>query len=151
MTVMLYIAKLIMTADVYKYTNFSFQEGKLEQDRQCTYNITLRSFRVSIFSVQKQVLHKLGSCLQPQLSCMQSACAELHCHLCPIRLYRISSKYLVNGTFSKEILNIIYIVIFSTFLSETCLIQIRIQRYFIINLHRSSCKILIILIGLYRT
>jgi hypothetical protein len=29
---------------------------------------------------------------------MQSACAVLYCHLCPVRLYNIFPHYLINGT-----------------------------------------------------
>jgi hypothetical protein len=53
--------------------------------------------------------------------------------------------------FSKEILNIKYVMSFPTSTSEKFLSLRRNQRYFIINMHRSSCKIPIILIGLYKT
>jgi hypothetical protein len=79
---------------------------------------------------------------------MQSACAVLYCHLWPVRLYHIFPHYLINGTiFGKKLLNIKCVFWFSVqLLSETFLILRRIQQDIIINIHRSSCKVPVILV-----
>jgi hypothetical protein len=79
---------------------------------------------------------------------MQSACAVLYCHLWPVRLYHIFPHYLINGTiFGKKLLNIKCAFWFSLqLLSETFLILRRIQRDIIINVHRSSRKVPVILV-----
>ena len=53
-------------------------------------NVTPRSVRVTMIAVEKkQVLHILKVCPQTYLFSMTGACAELHCCLCPVRLYHI--------------------------------------------------------------
>jgi hypothetical protein len=78
---------------------------------------------------------------------MQSACAVLYCHLWRVRLYRIFPHYLINGTiFGKKLLNVKCVFWFSLQLSpETLLILSRIERHIVINVHRSSCKLPVIL------
>jgi hypothetical protein len=60
---------------------------------------------------------------------------------CPTLPYfsKVSRKL---RNFSNEILNIKFIMFFSKSSSESLR---RIQRYFVINMHRSSCKTLILL------
>jgi hypothetical protein len=82
-----------------------------------------------------------------QRALRQIALSSVACPALPY-LSKVSRKLY---DFSKEILNIKYVVIFSTSSSEIFLSLRRIQRYFIINMHRSSCKIPIILIGFCRT
>jgi len=56
---------------------------------------------------------------------MQNACALLHCHLWPVRLYQIFPCYLINGTISEkeELLNTKNVFLFSPqILSEPFLI-----------------------------
>jgi hypothetical protein len=78
---------------------------------------------------------------------MQCACAVLYCHLWSVLLYRIFPHYLINGTiFGKKLLNIKCVFWFSLqLLSETFLILGRIQRDIIINVHRPSCKVPLLL------
>ena len=62
--------------------------------------------------------------------------------ICPAE--PIFSHYLINGKiFAKKLQNIKCILIFSAFLSETCIILRTIQRD-TINVHRSSCKVPVI-------
>ena len=58
---------------------------------------------------------------------MQSECAILYCHLCPVRLYHIFPHYLINDTIFGEVIeHKMRVLIFSTTVSETFLIQRRI-------------------------
>jgi hypothetical protein len=60
------------------------------QDTQSTYNLTLRSVRVTTVAVEKQYFLKIlcvrvsVSVFLPLLSGMQSACAVSYCHLFPV-------------------------------------------------------------------
>ena len=78
---------------------------------------------------------------------MQSACAVLYCHLWPVWLYHIFPHYLINGTiFGKKLLNIKCVFWFSLqLLSETFLI-LKIIQEDIINVHRASRKVPVILV-----
>ena len=50
----------------------------INQDGQCTYDVTYRQIRVTTVALHKQwVLHILSVCLLPQVSSMQRACAVL--------------------------------------------------------------------------
>ena len=54
----------------------------------------------------------------PQLSSLQSACATLHCHVSPVRLYHIFPHYLINNTiFGKAFESQMCIFIFCTIFS----------------------------------
>ena len=79
---------------------------------------------------------------------MQSACAVLYCHLWPLQLYSIIPHYLIKDTiFGKKLLNKKCVFCFTLQLwSETFLILRIIQQDIIINVHRSSCKVPVILI-----
>ena len=74
---------------------------------------------------------------------MQRAWAVLHCHLWPVRLYRVFLHYLINGEiFKKMLLNTKCVFWFSLqLLSETFLILRRTERDMIKNLNWSSCKV----------
>jgi hypothetical protein len=69
-------------------------------------------------------------------------------HVWPVYLYHIFPHYLINGTIfrGKKILDIKYVLIFSIFLYEKFLILRRIQRDVVINVYRSACKMLVILV-----
>jgi hypothetical protein len=84
---------------------------------------------------------------------MQSACAVLYCHLWSVWLYHIFPHYLINGTIlGKKLLNIKCVFWFSVQLwSETFLILRRIQRDIIINVHRFSCKVPLLLSDFNKT
>ena len=74
---------------------------------------------------------------------MQRACAILHCHLWPLWLHQIIRLCMINITiFRKKVLeHKMCILILPTTLSETCLIIRRINRYIVINVKTSLCKI----------
>jgi hypothetical protein len=78
---------------------------------------------------------------------MQSVCAVLYCHLWPVSLYHIFTHYLINGKIlEKKLFNIKCVFWFSLqLLSETFLILKRIQWNIVINVHRSSCKVPLLL------
>jgi hypothetical protein len=78
---------------------------------------------------------------------MQCACVVLYCHLWPGWFYHIFPQYLINGTiFGKKLLNIKCVFWFYLqLLSETFLILRRIQLDIIVNVHRSSCKVPLLL------
>jgi hypothetical protein len=70
----------------------------LQQDKQCTYNVTLRRVRVTIVAEEKQyVLHILSVCV---CSLKYPACIAHapYCRLWPAPLYSIFPHYLINGT-----------------------------------------------------
>jgi len=70
----------------------------MQQDRQCTYNVTLRSVRATIVAVEKQwVLHNLGVCICSLRYPLCNAHAP-NCHLWPASLYNIFPHFLINGT-----------------------------------------------------
>jgi hypothetical protein len=82
---------------------------------------------------------------------MQSACAVLHCHLWPVRLYHIFPHYFINGTNfekKKKISNIKHVFFPPQLLSETFLTLKSIQPV-ITNVHTSSCKIPVIFVIFY--
>jgi hypothetical protein len=64
------------------------------QDRQCTYNVTLRRVRATIFAVEKEYVYFYVT-LVPS---MCSVCAVLYSHLWTVRLYHTFPHYLTNGT-----------------------------------------------------
>jgi hypothetical protein len=72
-----------------------------------------------------------------------------YCHLRPTWLCHNFPHYLVNGMiFGRKLLNTICVFWFSLqLLSETFLIPRRIQRDIIINVHTTSCKVPIFLVG----
>jgi hypothetical protein len=84
---------------------------------------------------------------------MQSACAVLYCYKWALRLYHIFPHYLINGAiFGKKLLNIKCVFWFCLqILSQTFLILRRIQRDIIINVHRSSCKVPLLLLDFNET
>jgi hypothetical protein len=78
----------------------------------------------------------------------QRTCSVLCCHLWPVWLYHIFPHDPTEVTiFGDMILDIKCVFGFATILSETFLIIRRIQRDIIVTLHRSSCKVLIVLVS----
>jgi len=70
-----------MLYDLTATTAFSHSE----QDRQSTYNLTLKRVRVTIVTVEKSISITYSECVSFSLSYAvepkQSACAVLYCHL----------------------------------------------------------------------
>jgi len=77
---------------------------------------------------------------------MQSVFAVIQFHLWPVRLYHIFPRYLINGTiFGKKISEYeMFVLIFLTILSQIFSILRRPERYIIINVHGSLCKVTVI-------
>ena len=79
----------------------SMNEGT-EQDKQCTYNVTLRRVRATIVVVEKQwVLHILSVCISSLSYPARNAHAP-YCHLWPAPLYKVFPHYLINGTIFEK-------------------------------------------------
>ena len=77
-------------------------------------------------------------------------CTTLYCYLWPVWLYHIFPQYLFNGTnFRKRLLSITCVLVFSTTFAWNILILRRIQQNIIINIGRSSCKVIVILVRFY--
>ena len=74
--------------------------------------------------------------------------AELHCHLWPVWYYHIFTHYLTKGTSveGKKHLNIKCVFWFSLQLLIEIFLVLRTQRDIIINVRRSFCKVLVILV-----
>jgi hypothetical protein len=114
------------------------------QARWCTYNVTVRHVRATIFVVEKQwALHNLSVCI---CSLSYPACIAHvpYCHLWPKWLYYIFLNYLTNGSiFEKKLLNTKCVFWFPLQLSsETFLIPRRTEWDMIKNVCRSSGTIL---------
>ena len=91
-----------------------------------------RGIRVSII---------LSECVQSQLFGMQSACAELYCHLWPVRVYNIFPLYVIKGIILRgnNLLDTeMCVQIFCTKYVGTPRILRRIQRGIITNVHMIS-------------
>jgi hypothetical protein len=118
----------------------------LKQDIQCAYSLILRRVSVTIVAVENQ--YYIFCVCAYNLNHLACKAHAPYCPLWPVWLYHIYSFYLINGTiFRKKLWNRKCMFWFSLrILSETFLILRRIQRDIIINIHRSSCKVLIILV-----
>jgi hypothetical protein len=127
---------------------YSFVQLQTQQDRHCTYNVKLGARSRNHCCRAKAISITYSEYVSVVLVIdMQSVCAVLYCHLWPVWLYYIFPHYLINGTiFGKKLLNIKCVFcIYLQLLSETFLILRRIQ-WDIINVHRSSCKVPVILV-----
>jgi len=75
----------------------SFKPLLRQQNTQCSYNVTLRCFHVTVVNVEKQyMLNILNVSLYFLLPSMQSACAVLYFHLRLDSLYCIFFNYFTN-------------------------------------------------------
>jgi hypothetical protein len=113
---------------------------KLEQGRQCTYNVTMRRVRTAIVAVEKQC-YLFWVCV---CSFMYRAC-NAHapcCHLWLVRLYNIFPHYLTNGAILciKKLFNTKCVFYLHNFGSETFLILRRLVRDMINNVHGLQVK-----------
>jgi hypothetical protein len=120
--------------------------SSFKQGRQCTCNVTLRRVRVTIVAVEKQYyifwVHVLALVIQ-HAKCM---CRIIFSSLaCLALLYFSILSHQRHDFRQRSLLNIKWALIFSLQLSsEQFLIPRRILRD-IINAHRSSCKVPVIL------
>ena len=75
-----------------------------KQDRQCTYNVTVRHFRAITVAVERKwISHNLCVYLQPYKYPARNGHAP-SCHLWPTPLYNIFPRDLINGTIFKKML-----------------------------------------------
>jgi hypothetical protein len=86
-----------------------FQRCSIKEERQRTYNVTLRHVRVTIVALEKQeVLGILSVCVSVAL--LNQHATPMHrivWYLWPLRLYHILPHCLINYTiFGKKLLNI---------------------------------------------
>ena len=89
------------------------------------------------------------SCLSYSACQSHLFCAALHCRLWPVPFYHIFPHYLTNGTiFGETLVNTQRAFWFALqLLSQTVVILRIIQRDIIINVHRSSCKVPVIIVN----
>jgi hypothetical protein len=119
----------------------SFWKGK--QDRQCTYNATLKRVRESMLQwksnkycllvcvcVRVRLYPGAWACawayVHVALSSMQRVCAILWRHLCPFSVRHIFQHYLINGAiFGKKLRNIKCVFWYSVQLLSTTFLILR--------------------------
>ena len=123
-------------------------------------SVTLRRFRATIVAVKKQyyifwvcvcVCVCMFVCV---FSINYSACIALapYCQLWPVRLYSIFPYISYAVRFKKKISNIKCVFWFSLqLLAKTFLILRRNERDMFISIHRSSCKVPVILVRFNET
>jgi hypothetical protein len=115
----------------------------VQQDRQCTHNVTLRRIRTTITAVKNEVLLDIFSCF----CSLRYAGCNAHAHA-PVRLNKVFPRYLINGTiFKKKVIeHKTRGLIWCTTLFETFIILKRTERDMVINVYWCSCKVPIILV-----
>ena len=119
---------------------------------QRTYNATLRRFRVTVvFVVEEQkVLRVLSVCLLALVTQHAALMCHIFLSVACVRLYNIFTHYLIKGTIFKNkklLVNTKCVFWFPLqLLPETFLIPRRNERDMIKNVHRSSCKVPVILV-----
>jgi hypothetical protein len=121
------------------------------QGRQCTYNVTVRRVRWLLLPWKSNKYYIVWVCVyKPYLSSMKNACPLLYWHLWAVWLYHSFPHYFINGTIlGRKIAGYKMCVLFSVqLLPETFLILRRMEREIIINVHRSSCTVYVILVRL---
>jgi hypothetical protein len=84
------------TASGRRLVTFNWR-NKVEQDRQCTYNIILRCVHANIFQWKsnKYYISLLCTCGRSYRACNAHAS---HCRVWPVRVYEIFPHYLTNST-----------------------------------------------------
>jgi hypothetical protein len=118
-------------------------DSNIQQDRQCTYNVTMRRVRATIVAVEKQwVLHNLSVCI---CTFRYPAC-NVHapyCHLWPALLHNVFPHYLIKDMiFGKKLLNTKCVIWFTLqLLSETFLNLRRNEGDMIKNVYWSSYQV----------
>jgi hypothetical protein len=120
---------------LYKYSTFT-------HDRHCTYNVTLRRFRVTIVTVGNQkVLHSFSVSVALFIQHTKCMCHVLF-HLWPVCVYSIFPHYFIKGTkFGKSLLNVKCLLIFSKKNSWNFSHSEKNQLNIITDVHRYFCKV----------
>ena len=112
------------------------------QESYCTYNVAYRRFCVIIFVVEKQYFLILWVCV---CSLNYPACKAHASVACPALPYIL--RYLTNGTIFGKSLHVKYVFWFSLQISSEIFLIVRGNQWdIIINVHRSSCKVPVILV-----
>ena len=81
----------------------TLNKHKYEQDRHCTYNVTLRRVRATIIAVENNKYYIFPVCV---CNLRYPACNAHapYCHLWPARVYNILPHYLIKGKlFEKNV------------------------------------------------
>jgi hypothetical protein len=122
---------------------------KLKKTRNATYNVTYRRVGLTTVAVEKYCIFWVRVCSHNYPSCNFS-CSVLYRHLWPVWLYHIFPHYLTNGTIfggKEKLFNLKCVFWFSLQLCLNIFFILRsIKRYIIINVHKSSCKVPVILV-----
>jgi hypothetical protein len=129
-------------------------QSETELDRQCTYKRNIEARSRNHCCRGKAVSITYSECVSVALVIQHAKrMRRIILYLWPVWLYHIFPHYLINGTiFGKMLLNIKCVFWFSLqLLSETFLIIRIIQPDIIINVHRSSCKVPLLLSDFNRT
>ena len=129
-----------------------------QQYIKCTYHLTFGLVRATIVAVEKQqVLHILSVCVCVcvcvcRISYTTCSAHSPYCRVWPVWLYNIFPHYHINGTIlGKKVGKIeFFFKFYLQLLSETFPIPSRTERYMIINVHRFSCNLPVILVRFYR-
>ena len=122
-------------------------KSDFKQDRQCTYNVTVRRVCATIVAVEKQwVLHNLSVCVCVcvcSLRCPACNARTPYCYVWPASIYNNFSHCLINGTiFEERLMNIKCVCLrFLQLLFETFLILGRNERDMVKNVYRCSREI----------
>ena len=125
---------------------FTLHPIRIQQDRLCMCNITMRHICPTMADVQKPYYIFWGCACSPKYP----AC-NVHApyyHLWPVQLNNIFLHYLINRTiFEKRFLNIKCVFWYPLqILLQTLFNRRRNERDMIINVYSSSCKVPIILV-----
>jgi hypothetical protein len=117
---------------------------KKKEGRQRTYNVTVRRVHVTTVAVESNKYYIFWVCV---CSLSYPACAVLYCHQRPVWLYQLFPHYLIKARFRKK--KVTENKMCFDFRQNFCLKDFfltRTQRDIIIRVHRSSCKVPVILV-----
>jgi hypothetical protein len=116
-------------------------------------NGRLGRVRATIVTVERQE-YSIFSVYTCSIRCTACNAHAPYCHLCPVRLYNIFSKLSHKGTIfeKKKLLNIKCVFCFSLqLLSDNICHSTNNSASYYQTVHRSSCKVLVILVRFNET